>query len=570
MPVTHRHAVHDGKTGLSHCINYCKNPEKTDQEKYVTAINCSKTFAIEEFLMIHEKFNSEISNQERICYHAWQSFDYRDKLTPQQAHEIGVKLCKELYPDFQCIVCTHLDTGHLHNHIIINSRNLEGRKLVDRLANTIEGLYGLRDMSDKIAAEYGCSIIEDAPKISRYKKKNYKYELSSNSWNVLRSKIDQLKESCNDFDEMLEHLSFDGYVIKRGKYIGVLPPGKQRNIRLKVLGKEYSEEALRSFFYEKAKMLYSYKFKDKLVCLSESELIQGCITSAENAKIAILKSEVGLIEHKNYPKYYNARYLEMKRYHELVRDIEYLNHEQILTYENLIDKLTGLHAEIEMLEYKYKKDKSRNNTLQARLEFAQTYIKHYNQFCIYKECKKLNDSYESDTTIEEFLTAKEQLGNAGIDEVREFVAECSKQKMELNKQLAKLSYLKNKASELDKLRMKGLDKDPQYIKGLSFNSTMIDENRSTDQEYCVRLPYTQQYVMLKKECVLWNHYGKRATMYLINDETYDILDHAGNKIETVNGEELEIISNNQKEVIIKKKHDQNMSVTDLSKNSVLK
>ena len=37
----------------------------------------------------------------RVAYHIIQSFSPKDNITVEQANEIGLKLCKELYPDYQ-------------------------------------------------------------------------------------------------------------------------------------------------------------------------------------------------------------------------------------------------------------------------------------------------------------------------------------------------------------------------------------------------------------------------------------------------------------------------------------
>ena len=52
------------------------------------------------------------------CFHAVQSF-VKGEITPERAHEIGMKLAEELWGDkFQVIVTTHLNTDNLHNHFV--------------------------------------------------------------------------------------------------------------------------------------------------------------------------------------------------------------------------------------------------------------------------------------------------------------------------------------------------------------------------------------------------------------------------------------------------------------------
>ena len=178
MPYTKRIVIHAGqnRNGLSQCLNYIENEEKTDHGLLKSAYNCNLRFAEQEMVAVQSKFHNE--QDERVAYHVVQSFDIRDNITPEMANEIGLKLCKEIYTDYQCVVCTHVDRGHLHNHIIINATNLSGRKLEDRLANKKEGLYGLRESSDRIAKSYGCHVMDEMKAIGRFKGKIMKGKMN--------------------------------------------------------------------------------------------------------------------------------------------------------------------------------------------------------------------------------------------------------------------------------------------------------------------------------------------------------------------------------------------------------
>lgn len=267
MPYTKRIVVHSGENGigLSVCLNYIENEEKTDHGLLKSAYNCNLRFAEQEMVAIQSKFHNDQDG--RVAYHVIQSFDIRDDITPEMANEIGLKLCKEIYTDYQCIVCTHIDRENLHNHILINATNLSGRKLEDRLANKKEGLYGLREASDRIAKSYGCHVMDEMKPIGRFKRKNYEgkyefsYENSIVSWkSIIIDKIEKEKEETNCLDELLENLALEGYEIKRGKYISVKPFGKENFVRLQKLGEAYSEDALRQFYREKTRNGDSYQF----------------------------------------------------------------------------------------------------------------------------------------------------------------------------------------------------------------------------------------------------------------------------------------------------------------------
>lgn len=56
-----------------------------------------------------------------LAYHIIQSFS-PGEATPNQVHKIGCEFARRFLADrFECTVSTHLDKGHLHNHIVVNS-----------------------------------------------------------------------------------------------------------------------------------------------------------------------------------------------------------------------------------------------------------------------------------------------------------------------------------------------------------------------------------------------------------------------------------------------------------------
>lgn len=52
------------------------------------------------------------------------------------------------------------------------------------------------------------------------------------------------------FEHFIDNLKRQGYEVKLGKYIAVRPPGKERFARLKTLGDNYTEEAIRQRIYD--------------------------------------------------------------------------------------------------------------------------------------------------------------------------------------------------------------------------------------------------------------------------------------------------------------------------------
>lgn len=560
MAITHRipiHANNDGR-GLQRALDYITNDEKTDNGILTHGLNCNVPFALAEFEANARKYHNQLDD--RVAYHIVQSFDISDPISPEQANAIGLELCKELYGNYQCVVATHIDKGNLHNHIIINATNLKGKKLEDRLANKKEGLYGLRAANDHIAKKYGCSIIDNPPPIGRYKAKNYdkksydkESQLYHTSWkSIIIEQIEELKTTSNSLDELLHGLALEGYQIKRGKYISIRPYGKERYTRLETISKkgEYSEEALIQFFKDKragtfVEKLRVYKVKD-----TNNKYIQNLNKIATKSKEAIELSskeeQLKMINH-SYPIYSNSRYKEKKRYEALCKSMDLLNDEGILSYDDLLKRIDNLKNEINEKENQYALQREVANEFMSNEKVGLAYMKTYNDYQRYLEqVEKMGASQivQSEAVIEH-LKAKELLNHAELQEVREFLTSVGKQKREANKQYAYINYLKSKVTDLERLKGKSLELQG-YIKGMSFSNQMIDEERSDEKYYCVKLPYTNQYVYLQKDCVAWNVYEKRAYMYLVDDKEYQLYDKNDVKQNKVSGEELEAISQDRK------------------------
>lgn len=538
--------------GRIDCINYIKDSEKTKGGTLVTGINCSSQFAAYEMKVNNDKFHIEEDNNSRTCYHGYQSFDPKEKnLTPEMVHQMGIELVKRLYPDFQVIVTTHIDRSHIHNHYVINAVNLKGRKLEDRLANPIEGLYGLRDMSDKIALEYGLKIIENAPKIGRFGKSKYLYSEATKTWRQqITEKIDSLKSICFSFDEMLEQLAYDGYQIKSGKNIRVRPYGKERFVSIKTLGDEYSEESLKEFFKLKRKNNMVIDFEKYNLDNTDSEILSLYNELAIRSKQSILYSMKDLDANNDYFKYYNSRYMEIRRYHQLVDTINFLNENKIFGYETLEEQLEKIKNDIANREAEYQKLFSENETLQLRVPLCNLYLEYLDIYESFLEQQELSQiELEPSKEVKMFLDAKKELEVESIDEVKDIIAEANKMKIKVNKSYAYLSYLKNKASELEKIKGISLENEKGFIKSVSISKKMIDESRSTNLEYCIRIPYSKYYIYVPKKNIAWVSFDKRAIIYLVDDKEYILYDKNNGEQRRATGEEIENISCEEKQKV---------------------
>lgn len=548
MPTTARWVVH-GVQGRSDCINYIKNKDKTEDGILVTGVNCSSEFASYEMKMNNDKFHIDENNNSRTCYHGYQSFDPKEKnLTPEEVHQMGVELVKRLYPNYQVVVSTHIDRSHLHNHFVINAVDMNGKKLEDRLANPIEGLYGLRDMSDTIALSHGLKIIEDAPKIGRFHKSKYLYALAQKSWKQqIIEKLEELKENCFSFDELLENLALEGYLIKSGKNIRIKPYGKQKFVTMKVLGELYSEENLKNFFFDKSKNFVQIDFIDYKLNKDDSELLNLQDILIRMSKQSILSTMKELEPNTKYPKYYNSRYLEIKRYHKLLDTLNFLNEYEIYNFSDLNSKLENIKNEIILKQEEYEEQVSKNETLQLRVPLCNLCLKLLDYYEIYLEQKDMvNSNIELSNEVKTFIDIKKELGVETTDEVKQILSSANRSKAETNRQYAYLTYLKNKASSLEKIKGLSLENERGYIKSFSISPKMIDQTRTTESTYCIRVPYSDYYIYVLKDNVAWFNYDKRANVYIVDDKEYELYDNDNKLVNSITGELLEELSLEEK------------------------
>ena len=551
MPTTARWSVH-GVQGRSDCINYIKNPDKTKGGTLITGINCSSEFAAYEMQVNNNKFNIIEDDSSRTCYHGYQSFDPKEKnLTPEEVHRLGVELMKRLYPDYQVVVCTHVDHLHIHNHFCINAVNTKGRKLEDRLSNPIEGLYGLRDMSDQIALENGLHIIYDAPKIGKFHKNKYLYALANQSWkSKIIDMLETLKDRCFSFEDLLENLELEGYQIKNGKNIRIRPYGKERFVTMKILGDEYSEESLKEFFKNKRKNQSIINFEDYKLNVPDSEILNLYNELAQLSKHSVLSTMQNLDSTKEYYKYYNSRYLEIKRYHKLVDTINFLNDHGIYNYNDLQSQIKIINDDIQNREEEYQTLLSENETMQLRVPLCDLYLQYLDYYNFYIEQQEIyNKDLEPSKEVQVFLDVKKELGVESTDEVQEIIASANKLKIDTNRKYAYLTYLKSKASELEKIKSISLETEKGFIKSVSISKKMIDESRSSEKEYCLRIPYSNYYMYIPRNQIAWVSYDNRGILYLVDDKEYILYDQNDKEVSRAQGETIEKISRDEKQKI---------------------
>src|SRR5699024_7472196 len=92
---------------------------------------CDRHYVLEDFQQIYDKrklkWNRGTKNKAKMLI---QSFNPTDEVTPELAHQIGKEYAENyLEGKHQYIVVTHIDSEHIHNHIIFNQVEIDSLKM---------------------------------------------------------------------------------------------------------------------------------------------------------------------------------------------------------------------------------------------------------------------------------------------------------------------------------------------------------------------------------------------------------------------------------------------------------
>ena len=198
---------------LGGVLKYVQQEKKTRAGvlRFVTGHNCVPQSAYTEMVTTKRRFKKTDGRQ---FYHFVQSFAETDNLTPQEANAIGLELAQREFPGFEVVVATHLDTNHLHNHLIVNSVSCEtGRKL----HQSADDLLRHRQVNDEICAAHGLSVLEQPEKRSKKKRMKpgeYQAGLREDSWKMdLIHAINEALEYADSRESFIANMEQEGYEV---------------------------------------------------------------------------------------------------------------------------------------------------------------------------------------------------------------------------------------------------------------------------------------------------------------------------------------------------------------------
>lgn len=243
MAVTKIHAI---KSTVKKAINYILDPDKTDGTLLATGFGCEPVTAYLDFQMtadLAQRINgnrTNIGGADNLAYHLIQSFSKTDKLSPENAHEIGKELADSLFKGkHEYVITTHIDKNHIHNHVIVNAVSfVDFSKFRTRPYETVRQI---REISDKLCRARGLHVIDMPQGKGRESKKWH----TQPSWrDRLQLAVDKAIYTATSYQEFIDLLRKENIEVKEGKHIAFRLPGQQRYARGKSIGPRYEREQI--------------------------------------------------------------------------------------------------------------------------------------------------------------------------------------------------------------------------------------------------------------------------------------------------------------------------------------
>ena len=252
MAYTKIHAI----TATVHkAVDYICNPDKTDEGILISSYGCSPETAAYDFKFALSKTKQSDPNK---AYHLIQSF-LPGEVSYKEAHQIGVELADKLLEGkYSYVVSTHIDKGHVHNHIIFCAAdNINHEKYHD----CKKTYYNIRNLSDDLCREHELSVITPGEKRGKTYKE-WQAGKNGSAWKEqLKADINEAIKNATTYEDCIELIRAKGYEVKgedfgekAHKFISFRPLDRERFVRgsAKSLGAEYTKERIKERITEKA------------------------------------------------------------------------------------------------------------------------------------------------------------------------------------------------------------------------------------------------------------------------------------------------------------------------------
>ena len=362
---------------LQDALDYAANRDKTEQSCFESSYACTLETAFADMRQTKEQWHKSGGVQ---GYHLVQSFA-AGEVTPELAHQIAKELAdRVLGGRYEYVIGTHLNTGHIHSHIVWNSVScVDGKKY---RSNYKSYVTEIRAVSDELCRKYKLSVIDT--ETSHHVAKPYAEWLAEKNghptWRTaIRQDVDDAIQQSLTWRQFLTALEGKGYEINlTRKYPVLRPPGKERFARFKTLGKRYTPEAIQT------RILYprSYRpYVENPPTIQHGRLHNG---NRPRRRLTGLRAlyyrylyELGALPRKPSRSSYAVRQ-DAYKLDQRIRQMEFLSKNNINTLAQLETHRQALQTEIRQLLTK-RKQLPKTDDVQSQRESVNTALKQLRQ-----------------------------------------------------------------------------------------------------------------------------------------------------------------------------------------------
>ena len=362
---------------LQDALDYAANRDKTEQSCFESSYACTLETAFADMHQTKERWRKLGGVQ---GYHLVQSFA-ADEVTPELAHRIAKELAdRVLGGRYEYVIGTHLNTGHIHSHIVWNSVScVDGKKY---RSNYKSYVTEIRAVSDELCRKYKLSVI-DTENSNHVAKPYAEWMAEKNgqpTWRTaIRQDVDDAIQQSLTWRQFLGALEHKGYEVRMGRKYPVLrPPGKERFVRFKTLGKRYTPEAIRT------RILYPRSYCPYVE--NPPTIKHGRLRSGKKPcrKLTGLRAlyyrylyELGALPRKPSLSSYAVRQ-DAYKLDQRIRQMEFLSRNNIDTLTQLETHRQALQTEIGQLLTK-RKQLPKTDEVQSQHESVNTALKQLRQ-----------------------------------------------------------------------------------------------------------------------------------------------------------------------------------------------
>ena len=362
---------------LQDALDYAANRDKTEQSCFESSYACTLETAFADMRQTKERWHKSGGVQ---GYHLVQSFA-AGEVSPELAHQIAKELSdRVLGGRYEYVIGTHLNTGHIHSHIVWNSVScVDGKKY---RSNHKSYVTEIRAVSDALCRKYKLSVIDTEN--SNHVAKPYAEWLAEKNgqptWRTaIRQDVDEAIQQSLTWRQFLSAMECKGYEVRMGRKYPVLrPSGKERFVRFKTLGKRYTPEAIQT------RILYPQSYHPYVE--NPPTIQHGRLHSGKKPcrKLTGLRAlyyrylyELGALPRKPSRSSYAVRQ-DAYKLDQRIRQMEFLSKHDIDTLEQLETHRQALQTEIGQLLTK-RKQLPKTDDVQLRCESVNTALKQLRQ-----------------------------------------------------------------------------------------------------------------------------------------------------------------------------------------------